>query len=94
MDYWKGDPLLELEHTVWDPTPWVIDIYSPHDALRTSHICWLRENIGKESWPLHGEPGDWHFGGATVQGQVWLGFKTEEMMQRFCNAFPENVIIP
>ena len=102
--YWKDDPeTLQREHQVWDPTPWVIDIRSqfpgsskasnrPGDIDRYTHMGWLRENIGADSWPIHGKPGDWYFAGATVDGETWLGFRTEDMMRRFCAAFPQSVI--
>lgn len=92
-----------LAHQVWDPTPWVITIRSPYpgsssasfkdgDVDRLTHIHWLSEAIGKESWPIHGKPGDWHFGGATVDGETWLGFRTEEMMRQFMAFFPQSII--
>lgn len=102
LDYWKDDQhRLELEHKVWDPTPWVIDIRSPYpgsspvsfhsgDVDRYTHIEWLRENIGSDSWPIHDKPGDWYFAGATVDGETWLGFRTEDMMRRFMAAFPQS----
>jgi hypothetical protein len=87
-----SDPnVLALRHKVWDPTPWVIDVRSD-DEKRFEHREWLFNNVGKESWPIHEKPGDWYFSGATVQGQTWLGFSTEEMMQRFIAAFPESII--
>lgn len=104
MDYWKDDPEhLALEHKVWDPTPWVIAIRSPYpdsssasfkagDVDRLTHMDWLYRNLGDESRPIHGKPGDWQFGGATVDGETWLGFRTEEMMRRFIAFFPQSVI--
>jgi len=104
VGYWKDDPeRLALERLVWDPTPWILDIRSPYpgsssaslkggDVDRLTHINWLRENVGVESWPIHGKPGDWYFAGVTVDGQTWLGFRTEDMMRRFCEAFPQSVI--
>jgi hypothetical protein len=102
MDYWKnngGTLALALERKVWGPTPWVIDVRSPcrddefsNAPHRMDHVAWLRANIGTESWSIYGKPGDWNFAGATVNGETWLGFRTEEQMQRFCAAFPQSVI--
>lgn len=104
MAYWEDDQRhLELEHKVWDPTPWVIDVRSPYpdgspasfrvgDVDRRTHVRWLRDNIGTESWPIHNAPGDWYFGGATVCGETWLGFRTKDMMDRFIAFFPQSLI--
>ena len=104
MSYWKDDAEhLALEHLVWDPTPWVIDLRSPSpgsseasnkpgDIDRLTHIDWLRANIGVDSWPIHRKPDDWNFACATVNGETWLGFRTEDMMRRFCEAFPQSII--
>ncbi|WP_319532843.1 hypothetical protein [uncultured Cohaesibacter sp.] len=90
----KGDSRdVELFHKVWDPTPWVIDVFT--GSLCDDQFCemreWLNEICGVESWPIHDRPGDWNIGSATVNGWTWLGFKTEDMMRRFIEAFPANV---
>lgn len=84
---------LELAHKVWDPTPWVIDVFVGRHEEDTEHYIrqWCLNNFGKESWPIHDNPADWYRGGATVNGWTWFGFKTEEMMQRFIDAWPDNV---
>lgn len=100
MQYWKDNQAhLSMEHMVWDPTPWIIDIRSPYpdnakdgDVDHWEHIQWLQAQVGIESRPIHGHPGDWRFAGATVDGETWLGFRNEDMMRRFIEAFPGSVI--
>lgn len=75
----------ELQHKVWDPTPWMLDVYtgnSDDDRMRVI-MDWARERFGDEAWPIHGKPGTWHRGGATVYGWTWFGFDTEERMREF-----------
>lgn len=83
----------ELTHKVWDPTPWVIDVYVGRHTEDTEHNIrqWCGDNFGKESWPIHDKPADWYRAGSTVMGWTWFGFKTEEMMRRFIEAWPDNV---
>ncbi|MCZ4284601.1 hypothetical protein O4H29_07100 [Marinobacter salarius] len=82
----------ELMHKVWDNTPWMIDAYTgsiSRDNERYQEIMeWCRDQFGPEAWPIHGKPGDWHCGGATVHGWTWLGFATKEMMDKFAAAWP------
>lgn len=86
-----GNGDTELAHLVWDPTPWVVDVFTGRvdSDLRHEMSDWLRSEIGVESWPIHKKPGVWHFAGATVDGWTWLGFATEDMMQRFLSKFPQ-----
>lgn len=76
----------ELMHTVWDGTPWMVDVYtgSIQNGGRYGEIMqWCRDEFGAEAWPIHGKPGSWYSGGATVMGWTWMGFATCEMMQKF-----------
>lgn len=86
---------LALMRKVWSPTPWVVDAFvgSPmpgHEHFqRYSEIRqWLAENLGEESWPIHGHDGRYHFGGSTVNGWTWIGFADEADMRRFVEAWP------
>ena len=75
-----------LMHKVWDGTPWIVDAFTgPIDNYgRYREIMdWCRGEFGDEAWPIHGKPGNWHCGGATVNGWTWIGFANEEMMQKF-----------
>ena len=77
----KGD----LQHKVWDGTPWMFDAYTGGVANdRDLEIReWCEDQFGPEAWPIHGKPGSWHRGGATVYGWTWFGFATSEMMDQF-----------
>jgi len=85
---------LALEKKVWDPTPFVIDVYIgkrnsiDDDEQDIREYC--IENFGKESWPIYNKPADWYRCGATVDGWTWFGFKTEQMMLKFISDWPEN----
>jgi hypothetical protein len=77
----------ELMHKVWDGTPWMVDAYTGpiSNYGRYAEIMdWCRDKFGPEAWPIHDKAGNWHSGGATVYGATWMGFATEEMMERFC----------
>jgi len=88
---------LALTHKVWDPTPYVINVYTGErnetgegmDEYELKEYC--RKNFGKESWPIHEKLGDWYRGGATVNGWTWFGFKTKEMMEKFIKDWSNNV---
>lgn len=75
----------DLMHQVWDATPWIVDaITGGINSDRWREVMeWLREQFGPEAWPIHGKAGDWHTGGATIDGKTWIGFATAEMMERF-----------
>ena len=75
---------------VWRDTPWMVDAYtgSHDDNRRLDLMQWCREQFGPEAWPIHGRPGQWHSGGATVHGWTWMGFATEEQMRRFVDRWP------
>lgn len=81
----------ELMHTVWDGTPWMVDHYVGGfytDGRREEIMHWCTEEFGPEAWPIHGKAGNWHSGGAIIFGWQWMGFATEEMMQRFVERWP------
>lgn len=81
----------ELQHKVWDGTPWMIDAYTGDvaDDRDMEMREWCEEHIGPEAWPIHGRQGDWHRGGATVYGWTWFGFRTEEMLKRFADRWDD-----
>jgi hypothetical protein len=89
--YDLGDPERnELMAQVWSGTPWMVDAYTgSHDDPRQYEIiAWCREMFGPEAWPIHGKPGQWHRGGATIDGWNWIGFATESQMQQFLERWP------
>jgi len=51
---------------------------------------WCREYCGPEAWPIHGKAGKWHSGGATVNGETWMGFADEQMMNDFNAKWQNN----
>lgn len=89
----RGADDLALHLKVWQPTPWMIDVYVgktySEEWLLPAHHEWCNANLGEESWPIHGHPGVWHRGGATVDGWTWYGFATEDLMRRFLAQFPQ-----
>lgn len=80
----------DLMRKVWENTPWMIDVYtdSPNTDRWYDVMQWCQGEFGQERWPLHGIEGDWHTGGATIHGWTWIGFATEEMMNKFLEKFP------
>lgn len=84
----KGDN--DLLREVWGSTPWMVQAYTGSWADdRIMEIReWCTDEFGPEAWPIHGKPGRWHSGGATVNGWTWMGFETEEMMHRFIERWP------
>ena len=79
----KDHPILV---EVWSSTPWVVNSYT--DSIsnygRYFEIMeWCRNNFGVESMPIWGKEGNWHSGSATIFGWTWIGFKTEEMMNKY-----------
>lgn len=93
MDTFENDSKFddELMHKVWDGTPWIVNAYTGNIENTSRYYDiqkWCRENFGDEAWPIHGEQGDWHRGGATIQGWTWMGFKTKEMMDKFIEKWP------
>lgn len=80
-----------LQHTVWDGTPWMVDAFTGSiESDRDYEIRkWCNEEFGPEARPIHGIPGAWHRGVATVNGWTWIGFAEREMMERFVAAWPK-----
>lgn len=75
----------ELQHKVWDATPWMVNAYtgSIADDRDMEIRDWCEQEFGQEAWPIHGKAGNWHRGGATVYGWTWFGFAASEMLERF-----------
>ena len=80
----------ELMRTVWDGTPWIVDAFIGghyEDGRREEIMAWCVTEFGPESWPIHGHFGNWHSGGACINGYQWIGFATKEMMQKFIDTW-------
>lgn len=75
----------DLMRKVWEPTPWMIDARtgSPGDALEREVLDWCRETFGPQASPIHGRPGRWQRGSATIYGWTWFGFAAREEMAQF-----------
>ena len=77
----------ELMRRVWERTPWMVDAYTGsignHGRYREV-MDWCRNKFGPEAQTIHGKPGNWHSGGATIHGYTWMGFATKDMMDTFC----------
>lgn len=80
----------ELVKRVWSGTPWMVDAYT--DSINSERdraiVEWCREQFGPEAWPIHGHPGSWHRGSATIHGWTWIGFDSEDNLRQFEAAWP------
>ncbi len=88
--YEANDDRAELNHQVWDGTPWMVDAYTGRVNEDRWHamVTWCREKFGDEAWPIHDKSGQWQRGMATINGWSWFGFATEEQMKQFIEAWP------
>jgi hypothetical protein len=81
-----------LMRKVWEPTPWMIEVYTGHhpyeDPRERQILEWCFAELGQESSPIHHKTGRWHRGSATINGWTWFGFTTEADMQRYLAAWP------
>ena len=86
----------ELMREVWDPTPWMIEVflgkwekpvYVDEQAIRE----WCCEHFGEEGSPIHERDGSWYTGGVIINGWCRFGFDTEEHMRQFMAAWPYNI---
>jgi hypothetical protein len=82
----------DLMRKVWAPTPWIVDCRTDSAGTDRSRdiMDWCRDRWGDECWPIHGRPGRWQRGSATVFGYTWFGFETEAMMNDFAAAWETN----
>lgn len=90
FDY-GDDERADLMREVWSQTPWMVDAYSgpTADGRDFDMRAWCRARFGAEALPLHGRPGQWQRGGATIHGWTWFGFATEAQMREFVEAWPD-----
>jgi hypothetical protein len=87
---YEDDERGALMSKVWDGHRWMVDVYTgghrddrEHDMLR-----WCYETFGDQASPIHGKPGTWQRGNATVCGWTWFGFSIEVDMDRFVAQWP------
>jgi len=85
----------DLMRDVWSVTPFVLNVHtgsicpSAKDSHYRDMMVWCLKNFGHQAFPFGERPhnGDWQFGGVTVFGWTWIGFKTCEQMEAFKTAF-------
>ena len=77
----------DLMRRVWEPTPWMADVWTGGFAQefgREREIReWCTERFGPECFVIGGREGKWQRGSATINGWPWMGFATEAMMNEF-----------
>jgi hypothetical protein len=75
----------ELTMAIWQHTPFMTNCRtgSPGENRWREIMTWCRDHFGDECWPIHGRPGDWQTGSATVHGWTWIGFKTADQLEEF-----------
>ncbi len=90
FDY-GDDERSDLMRKVWAGTPWIVDAQTGpiNSDTERAMIAWCREAFGDEAWPIHGRPGEWQRGSATIHGWTWMGFTTEAQLQQFLTQFPQ-----
>lgn len=90
---YDDDERSALMRRVWLLTPWVCNVNTGSISNEGRYYdirMWCRDNLGSSAWPFSDPPrdGGWQFGGATVNGWTYIGFKTREQMEAFQAAFP------
>lgn len=83
----------ELIHKVWDNFPWMVNAYTGGYSNRIDReqdiLHWCIKNIGDQASPIHNKPGEWCRGTATINGWTFIGFKSEEAMNKFIDSWPK-----
>lgn len=82
----KGGEQGAILKSMWRGTPWIVNTYTgsiddhgPYSEIMT----WCDKEFGPMARPIHGRSGNWQSGSATINGWTWMGFATEEMMNKF-----------
>lgn len=75
----------QITKDVWKHTPFMVNCRtgSPGEERWRDIMAWCRARFGDECHPIHGRPGEWQSGSATVHGWTWMGFKTLEQLEAF-----------
>lgn len=84
----------DLMIKVWAVTPFVVNVRTGSVNSETEREIteWCREKFGPDAWPIHGKPGKWQRGSATVHGETFMGFDTAETLAVFMGRFGHLVI--
>jgi hypothetical protein len=90
FDYGDEDRRALMEK-VWTVTPWMVNAFtgSINDPREREIAEWCRAEFGDEAWPIHGRPGSWQRGSATIHGWTFLGFDTPEKLAAFEARWPD-----
>lgn len=69
----------------WKETPYMVDArtHGPDTVEWYQMMEWCYDKWGRQCSVIHSIEGDWHCGGATIQGWTWMGFKTQYMLDEF-----------
>lgn len=89
LEFNYGDPeVAELMRDVWAATPWMVDAFTGDYGREREILEWCYEQFGPQASQIHGKPGTWYRGSATVYGHTWFGFATAEQLARFAQRWP------
>ncbi len=93
MAYYESRPDqdADLQHQVWDGTPWITEVYigAPYGGREQRMFEWCLDRFGEMARPFGKNPlpGQWRAGNAIVRGWAWFGFATEQQMKEFAEAW-------
>jgi len=94
IKYWQtkdNQENLRLHHLVWDKTPFMTETFVGSEwYLHCEKYDWCKDNFGQEGSPIFEKAGDWHSGGAIINGWQWIGFSEKEQLDRFLDEFPKE----
>ena len=87
---YEDDERAELMRKVWDGHRWMVDAWTGNyqDGRKREMLQWCYDTFGDQALPIHGRPGTWMQGSATVHGWTWFGFATDADMVRFIERWP------
>lgn len=80
----------DLMREVWSGHTWMVDAYTGNymDPRSREMLHWCHEHLGPQASPIHGRPGRWYRGGATIHGWTWIGFADKMDMEVFRARWP------
>ncbi len=83
-----------LMQKVWSVTPFMINVRTGSINSETYReiMQFCRVLFGPDAWPIHGRPGRWQSGSATVYGETFMGFEDAGALAIFMGRFGHLVI--
>ncbi len=83
-----------LVERVWKDTPFVVNVRTGEINSESEReiMQFCRKRFGPEAWPIHGRPGRWYRGSATVYGETFMGFDTAGTLAVFLGRFGDLII--